>query len=127
MRRLVLPLALTAALGACAGPGMHPAATSFDGTYTGVVVMTHAGSASMGNGSVCATPGQQPASITVQNGAVTSPKLGGTTFSAPIMADGSFQAQNFTTFFAGKVTNRSMVARGNIGGCDTVYDLSKPA
>ena len=128
MRRLLAPLALCFALGACQSysqPGSQP--TAFDGTYKGTVSASHS---SAFGGSVpsgaCSTSGQQDASLTVQNGAVVWAN-GGATFYAPVSPDGAFTAQNGQTFFSGKITNRAMVARGNISGCHTVYDLLKTA
>ena len=126
MRRLLAPLALCFALGACQinTPGTTPSA--FDGTYQGTVTRTHAAPGSMPSGSVCATPGQQDGSLMVQNGTVVWVN-GGTNIYAPVRADGSFAAQNGSTYFSGKITNRAMVARGNISNCHTLYDLQKAA
>ena len=125
-------LAIAAAclsLGACTmynKPGTSPSA--FDGTYSGSVTLTHSspqgGSAPGTSGVACASPGQKDGSLTVQNGTVVW-NNGGSTFYAPIRNDGAFQAQNGGTYFSGKITNRAMVARGNISGCHTVYDLTK--
>ena len=128
MRRLLSPIAICLALGACqtySQPGTGPSA--FDGTYQGTVTATHSSNygASI-PASSCAAPGQKDASLVVQNGTVVWSN-GGSTFYAPISSDGAFTAQNGQTFFAGKITNRSMVARGNISGCHTIYDLTKPA
>jgi hypothetical protein len=127
MRSFLAPLALCFALGACAmnsQPGTTPSA--FDGVYQGTVTATHAAPGSMPNGSMCATPGQKDGSITVQNGRVMW-MSGGSTIYAPVANDGSFAAQNGGTFFSGKITNRAMVARGNISNCHTIYDLQKAA
>jgi hypothetical protein len=127
MRRLLSPIALCLSLGACVSynsPGQSPSA--FDGAYQGTVTMTAASPGSGIAGTYCAAPGQQPASLTVQNGRVVWPNGGGT-FYAPIANDGAFAAQNGGTYFSGKITNRAMVARGNISNCHTIYDLLKAA
>ena len=127
MTRFLAIAAACLSLGACTmydKPGTTPSA--FDGTYSGSVTLTHAVPASGINGSVCATPGQKDGSLTVQNGAVVWANGGGT-FYAPVRSDGAFSAQNGSTYFSGKITNRAMVARGNIGGCHTIYDLTKGA
>ena len=127
MRRLFAPLAACLAVAACASysqPGTSPSA--FDGTYTGVMTATHAAPASGINGTYCAAPGQKDGSLTVQNGRVVWPN-GGSTFYAPVASDGSFAAQNGGTYFSGKITNRALVARGNISNCHTIYDLTKTA
>ena len=127
MSRLLSPIALCLALGACmapAQPGTTPSA--FDGTYQGTMTRTHSVPASGIAGSVCAAPGTADGSLTVQNGTVVWAN-GGSNIYAPVAGDGSFAAQNGSTFFSGKITNRAMVARGNIGGCHTIYDLTRPA
>ncbi len=127
MRRLFAPLALCFALGACTmynQPGTSPSA--FDGVYQGTMTATHSTNQGGVPSMSCGTVGQQNGSLTVQNGTVVWPNGGGT-FYAPVSKDGAFTAQNGQTFFSGKITNRSMVARGNISGCHTVYDLTKPA
>ena len=131
MRRFIAPLAVCFALGACASystPGTSP--TAFDGTYQGTMTLTHSGtqggSAPSTSGVACAAAGQKDGSLVVQNGRVVWVNGGGNVY-APIAADGSFAAQNGTAFFSGKITNRAMVARGNISGCHTVYDLLKTA
>ena len=125
MTRFLAIAAACLSLAACQSfnqPGSTPSA--FDGTYQGSVTMTHAVPGSGVSGAICATPGQKDASLTVQNGMVVWAN-GGSTFYAPVRNDGAFAAQNGGTFFSGKITNRAMVARGNISGCHTIYDLTK--
>jgi uncharacterized protein YceK len=127
MRRLLAPLAVCFALGACTmynQPGTGPSA--FDGTYTGTTSTTHSNTQGGVPSFACGAVGQATGSLVVQNGTVVWPN-GGSTFYAPVARDGSFAAQNGQTFFSGKITNRAMVARGNISGCHTLYDLTKPA
>ncbi len=126
-------LAATAAallLAGCAANSPGTAPSAFDGSYQGTVTTTHSGqqggSAPGTSGVACAGPGQKDSTLAVQNGKVVWSN-GGTTFYAPVGSDGAFAAQNGGTYFAGKITNRSMVARGNISGCHTVYDLLRAA
>ena len=125
MRRFTAPLVACLALGACAvnQPGTSP--TAFDGTYQGTVTRTHSSNlGGSGNGVACATAGQQDGSLVVQNGRVVWAS-GGSNVYAAVATDGSFAAQSGSTFFSGKITNRAMVARGNISGCHTIYDLQR--
>ncbi len=125
MRPVISALGLCFALGACAvnAPGTTPSA--FDGTYQGTMTMTHSNNqGGSGNGVACAAPGQKDGSLMVQNGNVVWVNGGGNVY-APVARDGSFAAQNGSVFFSGKITNRAMVARGNISGCHTIYDLQR--
>ncbi len=128
MRRFIAPLAACFALGACAvnQPGTSPSA--FDGTYQGSMTLTHSNNqgGSGGNGTACGSAGQKDGSLMVQNGNVIWVNGGGNVY-APVARDGSFAAQNGSTYFSGKITNRAMVARGNISGCHTIYDLQRQA
>jgi hypothetical protein len=118
MHRLVLALALTAAVAACAGPAPHPTAAAFDGNYQGTQANIHVSALS------CSAPATQPGAMTVQGGQVMWTMAGATT-AAPIMADGGFAAQNGTVYLSGKITNNNMVARVNTGSCHQVYDLRR--
>ena len=131
MTRFLTVAAACLSLGACASlntPGSTPSA--FDGKYQGTMTLTHSspqgGSAPGTSGVACGAAGQKDGALTVQNGMVVWAN-GGTTFYAPVRNDGAFAAQNGGTFFSGKITNRAMVARGNISGCHTLYDLVKSA
>ena len=123
----IVTIAACAALAACnmyTAPGATPSA--FDGTYTGSMTALHVGGGNMSM-SCGATAGTTDGSLPVMNGTVVwsaSPSL---KLYAPIARDGSFAAQNGQIFFAGKITNRSMVARSNTGVCHTIYDLTKAA
>ncbi len=127
MKRLTLIAAGCLGLAGCqmapSQAGTSPSA--FDGTYQGSVTLTHSSNfGASAPGISCAAAGQKDGSIVVQNGTVVWTN-GGSTFYAPVGKDGAFAAQNGGTFFSGKITNRAMVARGNISGCHTIYDLQK--
>ena len=127
MHRILSPLAICFALGACVAPNMAGVSPSaFDGTYNGTITMTHANPGSMQAGGMCAAPGTKDGSLMVQNGRVVWLN-GGSNIYAPISSDGAFVGQNGGTFLAGKITSSAMVARGNIGACHTIYDLTKAA
>ena len=127
MIKRVVTIAFCAALSACASgmnttPGTTP--TAFDGTYSGTMTSLHVGGGNMSL-SCAAAAGTASGTLPVMNGTVEWSAAPGMKIYAPIAQDGSFAAQNGAVFFAGKITNRSMVARSNTGACHQIYDLNK--
>ena len=120
MRQIFSVAGLCISLGACANYSPGTTATAFDGVYAGTVTSSHSGANS------CGGAGSKPGSLTVEKGSVVWNSTPSTdVMYAPVMQSGAFQTNDNITMFAGKITNKALIARVTTGTCHIVYDLTR--